>query len=97
MTEHVDPQEVMARLRAAMEPGSTESAVDDLIADLHPADLAEIIDSLDADERVDFFRRIPADLRAETLAEVGEGAEPLEELLGVEAYAEDEVAHERRG
>jgi hypothetical protein len=40
MTEHVDPQEVMARLRAAMEPGSTESAVDDLIAELHPAVLA---------------------------------------------------------
>src|SRR5688572_29081544 len=76
MTEHVDPQEVMARFRAAAEPGSPQTTVDDLIAELHPADLAEIIDALDPDERVAFFRRIPADLRAETLAEVGEGAWP---------------------
>src|SRR5688500_7216130 len=76
MTEQVDPQEVMARFRAAAEPGSPQTTVDDLIAELHPADLAEIIDTLDPDERVAFFRRIPADLRAETLAEVGEGAWP---------------------
>ena len=76
MTEHVDPQEVMARFRAAAEAGSAPSNVDELIAELHPADLAEIIDALDPDERVDFFRRIPAELRAETLSEVGEGAWP---------------------
>ena len=66
----------MERIRAAIEAGAPDASLDELIAELHPADLAEIIDALDPEERVDFFRRIPADLRAETLTEVGEGAWP---------------------
>ena len=84
MTEHVDPQEVMARFRAAAESDAPSSDVDALIAELHPADLAEIIDALDPDERVAFFRRIPSELRAATLSEVGEGAWPSL-LEGVQA------------
>jgi magnesium transporter len=76
MTEHVDPRELMARIRAAAEAGSPDVLIDELIAELHPADLAEIIDALDPEERVTFFRRIPSELRAETLTEVGEGAWP---------------------
>lgn len=67
---------MMARIRVATEAGSPDAVIDELIAELHPADLAEIIDGLDSDERVAFFRRIPAELRAETLTEVGEGAWP---------------------
>jgi len=76
MTEHVDPRELMARIRAAAEADSPDVLIDELIAELHPADLAEIIDALDPEERVTFFRRIPSELRAETLTEVGEGAWP---------------------
>jgi len=76
MTEHVEIRERMERIRAAIEGGSPDAAIDELIAELHPADLAEIIDALDPEERIEFFRRIPPDLRAETLTEVIEGAWP---------------------
>ena len=76
MSEPVDTRERMDRIRAAIEAGSPDAGLDAAIAELHPADLAEIIDALDPDQRVAFFRRIPAALRAETLTEVGEGAWP---------------------
>lgn len=76
MTEHLEIQERMERIRTALEDGSSDAVVDGLIAELHPADLAEIIDALDPDQRVEFFRRIPAERRAETLTEVVEGAWP---------------------
>lgn len=76
MTEHIEIQERMERIRTALEDGSSDAVVDALIAELHPADLAEIIDALDSDQRVEFFRRIPAERRAETLTEVVEGAWP---------------------
>lgn len=66
----------MERIRAAIDSGSPEVVIDQLVADLHPADLAEIIDALDPEERATFFRRIPPKLRAETLTEVAEGAWP---------------------
>lgn len=76
MTEHIEIQERMERIRTALEDGTSDAVVDGLIAELHPADLAEIIDALDPDQRVEFFRRIPAERRAETLTEVVEGAWP---------------------
>jgi magnesium transporter len=76
MTEHVEIQQRMERIRAALDDGTADAVVDELIAELHPADLAEIIDALDAEKRVEFFRRIPAERRAETLTEVVEEAWP---------------------
>jgi len=69
-------KERIERVRAHLEQGLDSPVLDDLMADLHPADLAEIIDGLDEAERVEFFRRIPADLRAATMTEVGEEAWP---------------------
>jgi magnesium transporter len=66
----------MERIRTALEADTRDAVIDGLIAELHPADLAEIIDALDPEERVAFFRLVPPELRAETLTEVGEGAWP---------------------
>lgn len=77
MNDPIDQRrEVIERIHAALAGDTTEPGVDGLIGELHPADLAEIIDHLDADERVAFFRRIPAGLRAETLSEVAEESWP---------------------
>lgn len=57
-------------LREALDQDAGSPRVDELIADLHPADLAEIIDLLDEEHRPLLFRRIPPELRAETLSEV---------------------------
>lgn len=69
------------RIRGAIEDGAEATVLDAEIAELHPADLAEIIDHLDTAERVAFFRRVPPRLRAETLSEVGEDSWP--ELIEV--------------
>jgi magnesium transporter len=64
-----DSRQRIDALREALER-EDGAAVDALIADLHPADLAELIDQLDDDRKVELFRRIPPELRAETLSEV---------------------------
>lgn len=67
-------REVVGRVRAAIAEGREGPSLDGLIAELHPADLAEIIDGLDAAARVAFFQRIPPAQRAKTLSEVEEEA-----------------------
>lgn len=69
-------RERIERVREALEGDVDSPAVDDLIAELHPADLAEIIDGLEEDERIEFFRRVPPTMRADTLTEVDEDAWP---------------------
>ncbi|MBW3660084.1 MAG: magnesium transporter [Gemmatimonadetes bacterium] len=77
--------EQIERIRQALEEGSV-LPLDEEIAELHPADLAEIIDGLEPEERTVFFQRIPPELRAETLSEVDEEAwSPLIEALGEES------------
>lgn len=83
MPEATDARnETLERILAAVEEEGVPPGDADL-ADLHPADLAEIIDSLGPEERVAFFRRIPEELRAGTLSEVDqESWPPLIEALG---------------
>lgn len=64
------------RVRRDIREGADPAALDAEIAELHPADLAEIIDHLEPDERVAFFHRVPMELRAETLSEVDEAVWP---------------------
>lgn len=74
--------EQIERIRRALEEGA-ELPLDEELGDLHPADLAEIIDQLEPDERIAFFHRVPVEMRAETLSEVDEEAwPPLIEALG---------------
>ena len=80
MTDGADrTRERIDTLREALERDAAAPAVDALIAELHPADLAELIDELEDERKIDLFRRIPSDVRAETLSEVAPEAWP--ELL----------------
>lgn len=77
MKEQIDhTEELVEKVQAALTEGADIARLDELVAELHPADLAEIIDRLEEDDRVSFFRRIPASLQASTLAEVDEEAWP---------------------
>ncbi len=67
-------RERIERVRKALAQREDDGSLEALIAELHPADLAEIIDGLDEEAGVDFFGRIPPPLRAETLSEVDEEA-----------------------
>ncbi|HUP18947.1 MAG TPA: magnesium transporter [Gemmatimonadota bacterium] len=81
-----ETRERIERIRRAIEAGDDHAALDAEIAELHPADLAEIIDLLEDGERVELFRRIPPGMRAETLSEVDQDTWP-ELLEAVEAHS----------
>jgi magnesium transporter len=75
--EHI--RELVSAVREVLAQGVEDGDLEAMIAELRPADLAEIIDGLDDDDRVSFFLRIPTSMRAETLTEVDEDSWP--ELL----------------
>ncbi len=75
--EHI--RELVSAVREVVAQGVEDGHLEAMIAELRPADLAEIIDGLDDDDRVSFFLRVPTSLRAETLTEVDEDSLP--ELL----------------
>ncbi|MGH7572097.1 MAG: magnesium transporter [Gemmatimonadota bacterium] len=79
-------QQLADRILAAIADGGDEADLDRLLGELRPADLAEIIDRLEEGARVAFFRRVPLELRAETLTEVDEESWP--DLLGAVEAAE---------
>jgi len=58
-----------------------EAAVEALLEDLHPSDIADLVEQLDdVDEQVRVFELLPADVSAEALAEI-ESHEHPEEIL----------------
>lgn len=94
MTSHPEQtQQRIDRIREALQGGGDPAALDAEIVELHPADLAEIIDGLEPAQRASFFRRIPEEFRAATLTEVDEDAWPdLVDAIGshgVRALFED--------
>ena len=82
-------KELVDRILNVLADGGDASALEPLLLELRPADLAEIIDRLDVDARVAFFRRVPPGLRAETLSEVDEESWPglLDGVEGAERRA----------
>ncbi len=82
-------QQLIDRILAAIADAGDQVGLDRLLGELRPADLAEIIDRLEEDARVAFFRRVPLELRAETLTEVDEESWPdlLEGVPGAERQA----------
>ena len=65
-----------------------------LLEELHPSDIADVVESLDDELRLALVRALPADLASETLAEMEEG-EARAELLNALAPAEGaELLHE---
>ena len=59
-----------------------DGALATLVADVHPADLADLLERLEEDERIRVFGLLPPDLASETLAELEtEGRERLLERV----------------
>lgn len=82
-------QQLVDRILAAIADGGEDADLGGLVQELRAADLAEIIDRLDEDAQAAFFRRVPLELRAETLSEVDEESWPglLEAIEGPERQA----------
>jgi magnesium transporter len=60
--------------------GSDEQVLE-AVSDLHPSDLADLVESLDEEDRLGLLEILPVELASETLAEMEEEEHP-EELLG---------------
>ena len=85
--------EALARLREAPdEPGlanKTANALARILAPAHPADIADLLESLPPDERVLAWESLPADSRGPALLEAGgETREALMENIPEEALAD---------
>ncbi len=80
------------RARQLLETGDTE-ALRLYLEAFHPSDLADLIESLDEDERGAVVRALPDELASETLAEMEEEEHP-EELLIAEPERAAELVEE---
>jgi magnesium transporter len=78
--ENDEVQERLARLAAAGDADALQEAV----AEMHPSDLADVVESLEDEHQVMLLSALPADLASETLAEMEEGDERAELLAALE-------------
>ena len=89
-SEFTDLQQRMAALIGAGDVSTLEAVLEEL----HPSDIADVLESLSDDLRLALVRALPAELASETLAEMEEG-EIRAELLTALAPAEGaELLHE---
>jgi magnesium transporter len=72
------PELVLEELRSALKHGD-ERKLGELVGNVHPADLADMLELLPEEERVRVFRLLPPELASETLAEF-EGDERIDLL-----------------
>ena len=70
MIDHID--NFLDSLNSALQT-DFDTDIRQLISDLHPADIAVVLESLPPDERIRVWNQIPLDLLGEVLTEVNEG------------------------
>jgi magnesium transporter len=76
-------QERLTRLEALLESGD-EASLRALLQDLHPSDIADLIEQFeDEEERVRILDQLPAELASETLAEMEAHQHPEEILVAL--------------
>jgi len=91
LPEAPDPH---ARLRALAESGDTD-ALGELIQDLHPSDIADLLESLEEEGlRIALVRALPAEVASEALAEMEEGEARAELLAGLTPETRAELFQE---
>src|SRR5687768_18033840 len=70
----IDRSAAIERLRALLEAGDL-GRLRELLPDLHPSDIADVLASLEEDQRVAVIRALPVELASEALAEMDEHEE----------------------
>ena len=84
-----DPRE---RIATFVEQGDM-GALEALLAELHPSDIADVVESVDGATRLALLRALPSDLASEALAEMGEGDARAELLAALEPTEGAELLH----
>jgi len=85
-----DLRERMAALVARGDMGALEV----FLAELHPSDIADVVESVDGDTRLAMLRALPAELASEALAEMEEADVRAELLAALEPTESAELLHE---
>ncbi|MBT8397808.1 MAG: magnesium transporter [Gemmatimonadetes bacterium] len=89
-----DIEGVRERLQELVESGDL-SAVGELLEEMHPSDVADLVESLGSDdERVALLQVLPVELASETLAEMDEEEDPGEILAALDPQRGAELLHE---
>lgn len=81
-------------LKDLVTAGGDEEFLDDQLKDLHASDIADLIEHLEADQRLLLMRRLPPDVAADALAEMEEVERPADLLLQLELRRIGEIVGE---
>ena len=85
MTEHSDIERVQTELQQLLEKNDM-GAIREYAAELHPSDIADLLEHLDDEQREGLLNELPTELAARTLAEMEEVGRPAELLARVGSY-----------
>jgi magnesium transporter len=89
-----DIEGVREKLQALVASGGLDT-VADLLKELHPSDVADLVEALDTEaERVAILGVLPLELASETLAEMDEEEDPGEILAALDPQKGAELLHE---
>ena len=89
-----DIEGVRQRLQELVESGNMD-AVGELLQELHPSDVADLVESLDSDDdRVALLQVLPKELASETLVEMDEEEDPGEILAALDPKKGAELLQE---
>lgn len=93
-TPDLDASATRQRVRALVEAGDL-GPLEDLLPDLHPSDVADVLASLESEElRVALIRALPVELASEALAEMEEHQERRDILAALAPERGAEILHE---
>ncbi len=83
------------RLRPLMEAGDAQGLAQVLAEfDVHPSDVADLLEALDEAERLSLIHLLPSDIASEALAEMEEGDDRAELLAALDPQRGAELLHE---
>jgi len=88
-----DVEQNRQRFEALVAAGDLE-ALSRAVADLHPSDLADLLERLSEDDQVEVLSALPAELASESLVEMEEGEDRGDLLAALEPAKGAELIHE---
>lgn len=88
-----DVDEVLKRLEELVARGDV-GALAEAAEELHPSDVADVVEALDEEERIRLLSALSVELASETLAEMEEGEERAELLTALEPERGAQLLHE---
>ncbi len=88
-----DSLDLWERMATLVDRGDM-GALEAFLAELHPSDIADVVESVDEETRLALVRALPAELASEALAEMEEGDARAELLAALEPTEGAELLHE---